>query len=435
MTSDEAIAAEIGDLSHDGRGVATIDGRRVFVVGALPTERVLIAPRRRRRRFQEAELVSVVDPAADRVAAPCEYFGRCGGCALQHLAYPAQVQFKQRVVAEAFARIGGLEPEEWLEPILGPQWRYRRRARLGVKYVEPKERVLVGFRERAAAYVTDMRHCLVLAAPADTAIEALADVIAASSLKRQIPQVEVALGDAGGALVVRVLADPHSGDLDLFRDFGRRFGLDVYLQRGGPGTVAPIDGSPRALHYALPDFDLELEFAPTDFIQINAEINRKMVTAAIETAEIRRDDRVLDLYCGIGNFSLPLARRAREVFGVEGEAGLVARAARNAEKNGIANARFLAADLLQKDWSFFRERWDVVFIDPPRTGAEAAVADMARMAPRRIVYVSCHPATLARDAKILVEAHGFRLRSARILDMFPHTYHVEAMAVFDRKDR
>jgi 23S rRNA (uracil1939-C5)-methyltransferase len=432
MASEESIAADIRDLSHDGRGVATIDGRRIFVAGALPNERVLIAPRRRRRRFQEADLVGIVAPAADRVAAPCEYFGRCGGCALQHLDYPAQLEFKQRVVAEAFGRIGGVEPARWLDPILGPQWNYRRRARLGAKYVEAKERVLVGFRERAAAYITDMRSCLVLAAPLDTAIEDLADVIAASSVKRQVPQIEVALGDTAGAIVMRVLADPRAEDLERFREFGRRFGLDVYLQRGGPGTVAAIDAPARTLSYALPDFEIDLEFAPTDFIQINGAINRKMVAAGVEAAGLVPTDRVLDLYCGLGNFSLPLARRVREVFGVEGEGGLVARAARNAERNGIANARFVAADLMHGGWGFLREQWDVVFLDPPRTGAEVPVAEMARMTPRRVVYVSCHPATLARDAKVLVESHGYGLSSARILDMFPHTHHVEAMAVFDR---
>jgi 23S rRNA (uracil1939-C5)-methyltransferase len=432
MTADGAIAARIVDLSHDGRGVADVDGRRLFVAGALPSERVLIAPRRRHRRYQEADLVGIVAEAADRVAAPCEYFGRCGGCVLQHLAYPAQLRFKQDVVREAFARIGGLEPAQWLDPILGPQWRYRRRARLGIKYVEAKQRVLVGFRERAAAYVTDMRHCMVLARPMDTALDDLSAVIGASTVRQRIPQAEVALGDGCGAVVLRVLDSPDSQDEAAFRAFGERFGIDVYLQRGGPGTATSLAAKPRPLTYALPDFAIEIEFAPTDFVQINGAVNTQMVAAAVQAAEIDPNDRVLDLYCGLGNFSLPLARHAGRVFGVEGEAGLVARAVRNAERNGIRNATFYAADLQHVDWSFFREPWDVVVLDPPRTGAETAVAQMASMRPRRVVYVSCHPATLARDAKVLTQAQGYRLSSARILDMFPHTHHVEVMAVFDR---
>ena len=428
----EPVAAEIRDLTHDGLGVADVGGRRMFVAGALPSERVLIAPRRRRRRYQEADLVDIVAAAAERVPPPCEYFGTCGGCALQHMAYPAQVRFKEAVAVEAFARIGNVEPAQWLEPIVGPEWRYRRRARLGVKHVDAKDRVLVGFRERAAALITDMRHCRVLAEPMDTAIDALSQTIAASTVSRRIPQVEVALGDTCGALVLRVLEAPAAGDEAAFRAFGERLGLDIYLQPGGPGTAASIMTSSQRLRYALPDFDIDLEFAPTDFIQINAAVNARMVAAAVELAELEPGDRVLDLYCGIGNFSLPLARNAGQVLGVEGEAGLVARAARNAERNGVRNVTFYAADLMQPDWGFFREPWDVVVLDPPRTGAAAAVARMTAMRPRKVVYVSCHPGTLARDAAVLVQSGEYRLACARVLDMFPHTHHVEIMAVFDR---
>lgn len=431
-SSDAPVAADVRDLTHDGRGIADVEGQRIFVAGALPAERVLIEPRRRRRRYQEADLVRVVTPAPDRVAAPCEYFGVCGGCALQHMAYPAQVRFKQGVAADAFRSIAGFEPEQWLEPILGPQWRYRRRARLGVKHVDAKGRVLVGFRERAAALVTDMRHCSVLAAPMDSAIDALAEVIASTTIARRIPQVEVALGDEFGALVLRALDAPQPRDEALLRAFGDSLDLDIHVQRGGPGTVTPLGPRKRTLSYALREFGIVLEFAPTDFVQINAAVNERMVAAAIELAQPGPTDRVLDLYCGLGNFSLPLARRAGSVCGVEGEAGLVARAARNAERNGIENAKFYAADLMQPDWGFLREKWDIVFLDPPRTGAEAAVAQMRSMQPRRIVYVSCHPGTLARDSKVLVESGLYRLSLARILDMFPHTHHVEVMAVFDR---
>ena len=432
-TPDTAVAADIHDLSHDGLGVADIGGRRMFVAGALPNERVLIAPRRRRRRYQEADLVEVVAPAPDRVTPACEYFGVCGGCALQHMSYAAQVRFKQRVAADAFERIAGLAPAQWLEPILGPDWRYRRRARLGVKHVDGKGRVLVGFRERAAALITDMRHCSVLAPPVDTALEALSELIGASTLDRRIPQIEVAIGDDHGALVLRVLDLPASQDEIAFREFGERFDLDIYIQPGGPGTVRPLAAA-RTLSYSLPDFGVRLEFAPTDFIQINAHVNARMVAAAVAAAELRSSDRVLDLYCGLGNFSLPLAKHAAEVFGVEGDAALVARAAANAERNGLKNAKFLAANLDAEEWGFYREPWDVVVLDPLRTGAAAAAGRLGELRPRKIVYVSCHPGSLARDAEMLTGSGAYRLATARILDMFPQTHHVEVMAVFERVD-
>jgi 23S rRNA (uracil1939-C5)-methyltransferase len=424
------VEASIVDLTHDGQGVADIDGRRVFVPGTLPSERVVIAPRKRRRRFTEAELVRIVEPSLSRTTAPCEVFGRCGGCALQHLDYAAQVRFKQKVVEDAFTRIAGLAPDEWLAPIVGPEWRYRRRARLGVKFVEAKERVLVGFRERAAPYITDMSRCPVLVPPMDTLVGELAEMIQGSRLKRRLPQAEVAVGDSAAAIVLRVLDPPSLDDRARFEAFGAERGIDVYIQPGGPGTIEALCPA-RELSYGLADFGLTLEFAPTDFIQINAAVNAQMVAAAVSLSQVAPDDRVLDLFCGLGNFTLPFARRAAEVLGVEGEAGLVSRGAGNARLNGIENARFIAADLAEPGWPFYRERWDVAVLDPPRTGAEVPVRHLGRARPRRIVYVSCHPATLARDAKILVNEHGYRLRAVRALDMFPHTHHVEAMALFE----
>ena len=426
------LRARIIDLTHDGRGVADLDGRRVFVRDALPGELVEIALRKRRRKLQEADLARVLEPSPERVVPPCEYFGRCGGCVLQHLDDAGQVRFKQDVVAQAFARIGGIDPEEWLAPITGPTWRYRRRARLGVKFVQGKDRVLVGFRERAAPYITDMAHCPVLMPPLDNLLGELALVIERSSVRQRLPQIETAVGDSASAVVLRVLDAPSSADEALIAEFGRRHDIDVYLQRGGPGTIVPLGSAPRTLDYSLPQFGITLRFAPTDFVQVNAPVNAQMVAAAVELAAIEPGDRVLDLYCGLGNFSLPFAQRAAAVLGVEGEAGLVARAVRNAALNGLGNARFLTADLAKSDWSFFREHWDIVVLDPPRTGADVAIAEMRHVAPRRIVYVSCHPATLARDARVLVHDLGYRLTAARVLDMFPHTHHVEAMALFER---
>jgi 23S rRNA (uracil1939-C5)-methyltransferase len=425
------LTAKIVDLTHDCQGVADIDGRRVFVPDALPGETVEIRLRKRRRKLLEAELVRVVAPSAARVVPECEYFGRCGGCALQHLAHGAQLEFKQGAVAQALARIAGVEPQEWLAPFASRPWGYRRRARLGVKYVPGKERVLVGFRERAAPYITDMARCPVLMPPLDGLLGPLAELIAGTSIKTRLPQIEAAVADGVSALVLRVLDPPSPADLAAFAEFGAQHNVDMYLQPGGPGTVAPI-GAARTLRYSLEQFGVTLQFLPTDFVQVNAEVNAELVATAVRLADVQPTESVLDLYCGLGNFSLPFAQRARDLTGVEGEAGLVARAVRNAALNGIANAQFLAADLMQSDWRFFREPRDVVVLDPPRTGAAAAVAEMPGIAPRCIVYVSCHPATLARDAQVLVEQHGYRLRTVRVFDMFPHTHHVEALALFER---
>ena len=430
MAADAPVVATIVDLTHDGIGVADLDGRRVFVADALPAERVEIALRKRRRKLQEADLLRVLDAAPTRTTPGCEYFGRCGGCALQHLAHDAQVAFKENVVRETLKRIGRVEPAEWLPAVVGEPWHYRRRARLGVKYVKAKDRVLVGFRERAGHHITDMRRCPVLVPPIDGLLGELAELIAHSSVKEQLPQIEAAVADDASALVLRVLATPSAADEQAFREFGARHGIDIYLQPGGPGTVTPL-GHARPLRYRLPEFGLTLEFLPTDFVQVNARVNAELVATAVRLAELRPTDRVLDLYCGLGNFSLPLAQRAAELTGVEGDAGLVARAVRNAASNGIANARFVAANLASSDWAFYRERWDVVVLDPPRTGAAEPIAELHRSMPRRVVYVSCHPATLARDAATLIGL-GFSLRTARVFDMFPHTHHIEALALFTR---
>jgi 23S rRNA (uracil1939-C5)-methyltransferase len=433
MSDAIRVDTAIVGMTHDGQGIASLDGERLFVPGALPGERATVALQRRRRRYREAELVEIVEPAAERVAPPCPYFGRCGGCALQHLSYAAQVAFKEQVVRDALERIAGLEIPDWLPPLTGPEWHYRRRARLGVRYVDAKDRVLVGFKERASRFVTDMSSCAVLVEPMHRLPGLLAEAIDTTTLRRQLPQVEIAVGDDARAIVIRVLAEPTAGDLAAFEALGRAHDIDVYLQRGGPGTVRMLGASPaRTLSYRLDAFDTAIVFAPTDFVQVNAVVNAAMVGSVVERLQLDGDDRVLDLYCGLGNFSLPLARRAGHVLGVEGEGGLVARAVKNAARNHIENAEFQTADLSQPDWRFLREPWDVVVLDPPRSGAEAAVEQMERMAPRRVAYVSCHPATLARDAKVLTQGRRYRLTAAGIADMFPHTHHVEAIAIFDR---
>ncbi|HSC15196.1 MAG TPA: 23S rRNA (uracil(1939)-C(5))-methyltransferase RlmD [Gammaproteobacteria bacterium] len=426
-----AATATIVDLTHDGVGVADVDGRRIFVADALPGERVEITLRKRRRKLQEADLRRVLEASPSRVQPKCPYFGRCGGCALQHLEHRSQVELKERVVAEALKRIGAVEPVEWLPPVLSQPWHYRRRARLGVKFVTAKNRVLVGFRERAGPYITDMLGCPVLMPPVDALLGELAELIEKSSVRERLPQIEVAVADGAVALVFRVLAEPSAEDTEAFRAFGARHDIDMYWQRGGPGTIVPMTLA-RPLTYELREYGLTFEFLPTDFVQVNAGINAELVSTALRLADVQPTDRVLDLFCGLGNFSLPLAQRAATLLGVEGDAGLVARAARNAARNGIGNARFVTADLTAPGWSFYREPSDVVLLDPPRTGAEGPVAELATNGVRRLVYVSCHPATLARDARVLVERHGFALRTARVFDMFPHTHHIEALALFAR---
>jgi 23S rRNA (uracil1939-C5)-methyltransferase len=432
MPDSESLAVDIIDLTHDGKGVADVEGRRVFVPDALPGERALVRPGRKRRRYREATLREVLTSASARVEPACPYFGVCGGCAIQHMSSAAQVDFKQKVAEETLARIGGVRPLDWLEPVSGPQWNYRRRARLGVRWVPRKGRVLVGFRERSAAYITDMAHCRVLAKPMDRALGDLAGAIGRTSIPHRIPQIEVAIGENRAAIVVRVLDPPNSDDRAILLDFGKRHAVDVYMQPGGPGTVEPLESGIPALRYTLPDFDLEFEFTPMDFVQVNAAINGRMVADAVEHAEICASDRVLDLFCGLGNFSLPFAGCAGELLGVEGDAGLVARAVHNARLNRIDNARFVTADLAEEGWSFLQEPWDVVVLDPPRTGAQPAITCVAKLRPRKIVYVSCHPGTLARDARILLDSGTYRLSSARVFDMFPNTHHVELMAVFER---
>jgi len=432
----EPETATITAVTHDGRGIADSSGKKVFVTGALAGEQVRYVRRKSRRKFDEAELLEIIQPSPERVAARCEVFGRCGGCALQHVSEEQQRDIKFQALRDNLERIGKVQPERWLEALTGPEWNYRRRARLAVKDVAGKGRVLVGFRERHAPFITDMHRCEVLAPPADGLIDPLSELIGKVSIRARLPQIEVAVADNAVALVFRVLDPPHDDDLDAFREFAADHGVRVYLQPGGLDSVelfAPADAV-EPLHYALPEFDLQLDFEPVDFVQINAEINRRMVHSAIELLELRSEDRVLDLFCGIGNFSLPLARHVGQVLGVEGDATLVNRAAANAASNELSNAEFRRADLAAIDGSegWLRAGWDRLLLDPARSGAAEIVNNIGSIDPGRIVYVSCHPGTLARDAGVLVNEAGYQLESAGIIDMFPHTAHVESIAVFEK---
>jgi 23S rRNA (uracil1939-C5)-methyltransferase len=428
-----AETAVIESMDHEGRGVTHVDGKTVFVDGALPGERVTMRRTRRRRRHDEAVTIEVLEPSPQRVEPRCRHFGTCGGCALQHLDPASQLASKGRVVAEALERIGGVAPAEWLPPLTGPAFGYRRRARLGCRFVDKKERVLVGFRERGSPLLADLAACEVLAPPVGGMIAALAELVGGLELRRRVAQIEVAVGDDGAALVLRVLDDPGDSDLGRLRDFEARHGIRLYLQRGGLDTVQPLSPPATPLRYALPGLPAGIEFEPTDFVQVNGELNRRMVERAVELLDPRPADRALDLFCGLGNFSLPLALRVAGVTGVEGDAALVARAKANAERNGIRNAAFHAANLAQEtqagEWA--RARYDLVLLDPPRAGAREILPVAAASRPRRIVYVSCHPGSFARDAGILALELGYRLRSVGVMDMFPQTSHVESIALFE----
>ena len=432
----EPETATIDAVTHDGRGITATDGKKVFVAGARLGEEVRFMRRKRRRNFDEAELLEVLKPSPDRVAARCEAFGRCGGCSLQHVSIEEQREIKFATLRDNLQRIASVEPREWLQPLTGPEWHYRRRARLGVKDVPGKGRVLVGFRERHAPYITDMRRCEVIAKPVDDLIVPLSELIEQLSIRARLPQIEVAVAENGVALVFRVLDPPSDDDMALLCQFGAEHELRIWLQPAGLDSLQlawPLD-DPGPLTYALPEFDIEMAFEPIDFVQVNGDINRRMVRAAIDYLAPGADDRVLDLYCGIGNFSLPLGRKSGEVVGIEGEPMLVERAAGNALRNKLENVSFRCADLSAIDGSqnWIKERWDRVLLDPARSGAAEVVKHMRSIDPERIVYVSCHPGTLARDAGILVNEHNYTLEAAGIIDMFPHTAHAESIAVFSK---
>ncbi len=429
------IETDILDLSHDGRGVARLQGKVVFVRGALTGERVRLGPVRRHRHYDEAPLQEVLSASPDRTRPPCPHFGTCSGCVLQHLAPVAQLEAKQRVLAENLERIGKVVPARWLPALADRDWGYRRKGRLSVRFVEKKGRVLVGFREENPRLVADLRGCAVLAPPFDTLIEPLAACIRDLAAARAVAQVEFTRGDEHALLVLRHLAPLDAADRDRLAVFADAHDLAIWLQPGGVDSIHPLRGTDaRTLAYRIDGDAVEIRFQPLDFIQVNAGMNRRMVEQALRLLAPQPHERVLDLFAGLGNFTLPLARRVTEVAGVEGDAGLVARAQANAVHNGLANVRFHAADLSlpQRHAVWARQSWDALLLDPPRAGAAALLEDLPGPATRRVLYVSCHPGSLARDAAALVHRHGFRLAAAGVMDMFPHTAHVESMALFER---
>jgi len=428
------VEADITDLSHDGRGVTHINGKAVFVSRALAGERVRLKFTGKHRHYDEASVEEVLSASPDRVEARCAHFGVCGGCALQHLDPAAQIAAKQRVLLENFERIGKVQPAQVLPALTDQPWGYRRKARLSVKYVEKKGRVLVGFRESNGRYVADIARCEVLHPAVGERIALIAQLLEGMDGKREIPQIEVAAGDDLVALIFRHLQPLSPRDSEALVQFGKTHGLGIYLQPGGIDSVAPLWPENARLSFRLPAYDVELEFRPLDFIQVNAGMNRRMIEHALALLAPQPTDRVLDLFCGLGNFTLPLARRAAQVTGVEGDAGLVRRAQQNAQRNNVDNAVFFSADLAadQRATPWAKVDYELLLLDPPRSGAAEILEYLPKRSARRLVYVSCHPASLARDAGILVNQHGFKLRSAGVMDMFPHTAHVESIALFER---
>jgi len=445
MTADSEWL-EVESLDLEAQGVAhNAEGKVVFIEGALPTERVQVQVHRRKNNWEQGSLTQVGRESAQRVRPACPHFGlhagACGGCKMQHLHPAAQVAVKQRTLEDDLWHLGKVKPECVLRPIEGPAWGYRCRARLSVRHVAKKGAVLIGFHERKSRYIADMRTCAVLPPQVSAMLLPLRGLVMSMQARQTLPQIELAMGDEVIALVLRHLEPLSVEDQQRLRDFGREHGVQWWLQPKGPDTVHLLDGDGPELAYTLPEFGVTMPFKPTDFTQVNPHINRVLVQRAVGLLEVQRDERVIDWFCGLGNFTLPLATRAREVLGIEGSEALVQRARDNARRNGIVaafatrNLFELTPDALMADGP--AQKW---LVDPPREGAFAlakATADLVQAGaawtpPSRIVYVSCNPATLARDAGLLVHQAGYRCTAAGAVNMFPHTAHVESIAVFDR---
>ncbi len=432
----ETFSISIESLSHDGRGVAHhADGKTIFIDAALPGEEVSYVYRNQRAKFDEGKCVDVIKASPQRVEPHCEYFGVCGGCSMQHLSSEAQVEHKQTILMEQLQHFGKTNAEELLLPMRDKSWGYRRKARLGVKYVQKKASVLVGFREKQSAFIADITHCAILDPRVARLIIPLRELIFELVTREQIPQIEVACGDESVALVFRHLMSLPKVDIQALTDFSRKENVEIFLQSGGPQTVKKLypDDFIERLSYKLEDFSVEILFHPMDFTQVNAAINKKMINLAVKLLDPQPQDHILDLFCGLGNFSLPIASCGAQVSAVEGDESMVIRGRENARHNNLENIEFFAANLADE---FYNESWarkgfDKLLIDPPRSGAYEIVQHVPKFNAHRIVYVSCNPATLARDAEVLIK-QGYRLEKTGVMDMFPHTAHVESIAIFEK---
>jgi 23S rRNA (uracil1939-C5)-methyltransferase len=443
--ADEWLKVESLDL--EAQGVAhNAEGKVVFIEGALPGEEVRVSVQRRKNNWEQATVVDLRRESSQRVRPACRHFGVCGGCKMQHFHVGGQVATKQRALEDALWHLGKVKPERVLRPIEGPAWGYRYRARLSVRHVVKKGKVLVGFHERKSSYVADMDSCEVLPPYLSALLLPLRDLITGMDQRDRLPQIEVAIGDEVTALVLRHLEPLSDADLQRLRDFGEGYRIQWWLQPKGPDSVHRLDEAGPRLAYTLPEFGITMPFKPTDFTQVNHQINRVLVSQALRLLDVQKPERVIDWFCGLGNFTLPIATQARGVLGLEGSEALVMRSRENAVLNGLASkTEFLARNLFEitpQELASYgvADKW---LVDPPREGAFALAKALAELAadpspapdfraPARIVYVSCNPATLARDAGLLVHQAGYRCVAAGAVNMFPHTAHVESMAVFDK---
>ena len=430
---------QVESLDQEGRGVAHADGKVVFIEGALPGETVEYVPFIRKPNYEIAHAEKILQPSALRTTPRCPHFGICGGCSLQHIDARAQVAAKQRILEDALAHIGKVQAEMILPAVYGAAWGYRERARFSARHVPKKGGALIGFREKRSSYVADMTSCEVVPPRISKLLVPLRGLVNALAAPHRMPQIELAIGDDTAALVMRILDPLTSDDEQLLREFADQHGVQFYLQSRGPETAAAFYPAREGLlYYRLPEFNLEIGFAPTEFTQVNAQVNAILVRRALALLAPLPGERIADMFCGLGNFSLAIARRGAHVVGMEGARSLVERAGANAQHNGLAAlARFEQADLFKITAEQYAGLgpFDRMLIDPPRDGAMELVKAFGvneNAAPRRIVYVSCNPATLARDAEVLVHVQGYALKAAGVLNMFPHTAHVESIALFER---
>ena len=431
----EPVTTTIESMTHEGKGVTHIEGKAVFVHGVLAGEEVRFQYTRKSRRYDEGKVIEILKPSPLRIEPKCQHFGLCGGCSLQHLDPAEQIKSKQQVLLDNLQRIGKVSAEEILPPLTGPIWGYRRKARLGVKYVRKKEKVLVGFREKGTGLLAELQRCEVLHASVGPYLIELADLVRSLSCYEKIPQIEVAVSDDHTALVFRHLEELTTDDRSKLTDYAKQHDIYIYLQAAGPDSITPLWPVDPKLIYRLDEYDVDIAFEPNDFVQVNREINHKMIKLALELLDVQKEDRVLELFCGVGNFSFALARQVKHVTAVEGEKVLVDRARDNAAMNNIDNVEFHVADLFEVEpqTPWLKQDYTKILLDPARTGADAILPLLAKMKVPQIVYVSCNPATLARDAGILCNEYGYKLKKAGVMDMFPHTAHVESIALFEKK--
>lgn len=437
-SSSPVFSTTITSLSHDGRGIAiSPNGKTIFIEGALLNETVSYRVIKKFKNYSEGQVVEIITPSSDRVTPECIHYDVCGGCSMQHISMPEQIRFKQKVLLEHLQHFGKVKAEIILPPISENSWGYRRKARLGVRYLEKQNKIIIGFRKKASQTLAELKSCLILHKSVGLQFNEIVKLLESLSVREHIPQIEVAIGDHASALIFRHLKDLAPDDIIKCREFGKKLQLDIYSHPNSPATIEKIwlEDKNQQLSYMLPDYQLEMLFHPQDFTQVNGEVNPLMIKQALALLDLQAEDVVLDLFCGLGNFTLPIARHAKSVTGVEGSMEIVNRAKHNAQHNNISNTEFYAANLAEVPSTkpgWMKKHYDKILLDPPRTGAKEIIGLFPKFSAKRIVYVSCNTATLARDAGELVHKQGYTLTQCGIINMFPHTSHIEAMALFEK---